>query len=173
LRRECGGPAVLPLLDHAVAESDPQRTIGGASEPFNRSVPFLDESAERLKAAVREAEHLRASGHEHAARRARADSVASGDGRAARYLNASETPVGITAEPARRRDPEISRRVLFDARDDIVRQSVGSRKGSEPPIFEAGEAASIGTDPERVLVVFLKRPDFVVFQTSGFDKGTS
>jgi hypothetical protein len=55
-------------------------------------------------------------------------------------------------------------------RDDIVGQAVGGREGSEPAILEAGEAASVGTDPERILVVFLKRPDFVVFQTSGFDR---
>jgi len=35
-------------------------------------------------------------------------------------------------------------------------------------IFQACQAASIGADPERILVVFLKRPDFVVFQASGF-----
>ena len=53
---------------------------------------------------------------------------------------------------------------------NIVGQAVGGREGSEPAIFQAGQAASIGADPERILVVFLKRPDFVVFQASGFHR---
>jgi hypothetical protein len=75
----------------------------------------------------------------------------------------------IAAEPPRGGDPEIARGVLFDTGDDIVRQAVGSRKGLEAAVFESGEATSIGTDPERFLIIFPQGPYFVVFQTSGFD----
>jgi len=99
LRRECGGPAVLPVLDRAIAESDPHRTIGGAGEPVQSTRRLSGRVRRAVEAAVGVTEHLRARGHEHAARRARADGVASADGGSARRFHARETPVRIAQNP--------------------------------------------------------------------------
>ena len=69
-----------------------------------------------------------------------------------------------------RAHPEVAPAVIDNVADDVARQTLGARNGGKAPLFEAGQAAVGGSNPEGVIRRGIKADNKVATQAIGFPK---